>query len=126
LSEGLGPLREAVNEVMHHQFTHSRPAMHALQVLIDEADDAADEIDRLRARVLDLEAQCEAGAASEQRWLDWLVAQGLLHYYPFCKRPDGSNGPAWVLRRAYMTDGDSCEAWHADSAAGALQAFLRA
>ncbi len=50
------PLRQAVNEVMHHQFTHSRPAMHALQVLIDEADRAADEIDRLRARILELEA----------------------------------------------------------------------
>ena len=42
-------LREAVNEVLHHQFTHSRPAMHALQVLIDAADSAADEIERLWA-----------------------------------------------------------------------------
>lgn len=41
-------LREALNEVMHHQFTHSRPAMNALQVLIDEATEAADELDRLR------------------------------------------------------------------------------
>jgi hypothetical protein len=39
-------LREAVNEVMHHQFTHSRPAMHALQDLINAADAAADEIER--------------------------------------------------------------------------------
>ena len=47
----MNPLREAVNEVMHYQFTNSRPAMHALQVLINEADAAADEIERLRAAV---------------------------------------------------------------------------
>jgi hypothetical protein len=44
----MNPLREAVNEVMHYQFTNTRTAMHALQVLIDEADAAADEIERLR------------------------------------------------------------------------------
>jgi hypothetical protein len=62
-TEGLGPLREAVNELMHHQFTHSRPAMHALQVLIDEATDAADEIDRLRAALLDARDCVEAWGA---------------------------------------------------------------
>ena len=84
------------------------------------------EIHRLRAARGNAEAQCEAGAASEQRWIDWLMQHGLLHYYPSCQRPDGTNGPAWVLRTPYMTNGDSCEAWHVDSAAGALRAFLRA
>jgi hypothetical protein len=86
----------------------------------------ADEVLRLRARVLELEALCAAAAASEQRWIDWLVAQGLLHYHPVCKRPDATLGRAWVLRRAYMVNGDSCEAWSADSAAGVLKAFLSA
>jgi hypothetical protein len=87
---------------------------------------AASEIERLSARVLDLEAQCEAGAASEQRWIDWLVAQGLLHYHGMCHRPDRTHGPAWVLRRPRVIDGDSCEAWSADTAADALRGFLRA
>lgn len=68
LSEGLGPaeqrLREAVDAVMRYQFTHSRPGMHALQVLIDEADDAAYELERLRARVLELEAVHEDASGS--------------------------------------------------------------
>ena len=41
-------LRGAVNEIMCYQFTHGRPAMNALQVLIDDAEAAADEIERLR------------------------------------------------------------------------------
>lgn len=82
------------------------------------------EIDRLRARALELEAQCEAGAASEQRWVDWLVAIGLLHYYDRCKRPDETNGQAWVLRKPAVIDGSALEAWHPDTAAGALRAFL--
>ena len=60
----------------------------------------------------------------ETRLLEWMVEQGLLHYYPFCKRPDGTNGPAWVVRKVYMVQGDSCEAWHATSAAGALEKWL--
>jgi hypothetical protein len=67
----------------------------------------------------------EAGAASEQRWIDWLVQHGLLHFYTGCKRPDGSFGPAWVLRTPAVVNGDSCEAWHSETAAGALRAFLR-
>jgi ElaB/YqjD/DUF883 family membrane-anchored ribosome-binding protein len=47
----MNPLRKAVDDVMHYQFTNTRTAMHALQVLIDEADAAADEIDKLRAAV---------------------------------------------------------------------------
>jgi hypothetical protein len=134
------PVRDVVNAFMEHQLSGTRPAMTALQDLVDAAYSASVQIehlaaglaaaeearDALRARVLDLEAQCEAGAASEQRWIDWLVAQGLLHYYPHCKRPDGSNGPAWVLRSVHMTNGDSCEAWSADTAADALRGFLRA
>lgn len=85
----------------------------------------AHENDALRARVLELEAQCEAGAASEQRWIDWLVATGLLRYHNACHRPDGSHGPAWVLRAPSVIDGDSCVAWHAESAAGALREFLK-
>lgn len=83
-------------------------------------------IARLRARVLELEAQCEAGAASEQRWIDWLVATGLLHYHNACHRPDGSHGPAWVLRTPRVINGDACVAWQAESAAGALREFLKA
>ena len=41
-------LREAVNEVMRHQFTHSAEAMSALQRLVDAAEAGACEIDRLR------------------------------------------------------------------------------
>ena len=41
-------LREAVNVIMHYQFSHTRDAMHALQTLIDAAENAAYEIDRLR------------------------------------------------------------------------------
>ena len=41
-------LREAVNVIMHYQFTHTRDGMHALQTLIDAAENAAYEIDRLR------------------------------------------------------------------------------
>ena len=41
-------LREAVNVIMHYQFTCTRAGMHALQTLIDAAENAAYEIDRLR------------------------------------------------------------------------------
>ena len=61
-----------------------------------------------------------------QKWTDWLVKRGLLHYHDHCRRPDGSNGPAWVLRAPYMVNGDSCEAWSAGNAADALREFLRA
>ena len=117
-------LRSAHTDWHGDQIDDAAPPMDCLTA--GDVRSAADEIERLRARALELEAQCEAGAASEQTWIDWLVAQGLLHYYPHCQRPDRSNGPAWVLRRAYMTDGGSCEAWHATSAAGALREFLRA
>ena len=40
-------LRDAVNDVMRHQFTNSRSGMAALQDLIDEAEDAADRIEAL-------------------------------------------------------------------------------
>lgn len=89
----------------------------------DRCEDAR-EIAELRARVMLLESMCEAGAASEQKWIDWLVAQGLLHFYPMCHRPDRTNGPAWVLRKPASVWGDSCEAWSPDTAAGALRAFL--
>ena len=89
-------------------------------------EEAEAENAKLRARVLELEAQCEAGFGSEMRWLEWLTEQGLMHYHGHCKRPDGSSGPAWVLRTPATVSGDSCEAWHADSAAGALRKFLGA
>jgi hypothetical protein len=65
---------------------------------------------------------CEQSSAH----FDWLVAQGLLHFYPMCHRPDRTNGPAWVLRKPASVWGDSCEAWSPDTAAGALRAFLGA
>ena len=64
--------------------------------------------------------------AERQKWTEWLVKHGMLHYHDQCRRPDGSNGPAWVLRAPYMVNGDSCEAWSAGSAADALREFLRA
>ena len=54
----------------------------------------------------------------------WLVEQNLLHYHTHCRRPDGSKGPAWVVRKPCMVQGDSCEAWHATSAEGAVAAWL--
>jgi HAMP domain-containing protein len=76
LTDGLGPLREAVNEVMRYTFTNTRPAMHALQVLIDEADAAADEIDRLRSELGECSGALEAvGHPIEwQRRIDEAVA----------------------------------------------------
>jgi len=44
-------LREAVDEIMQYQFSHSREAMSALQRLVDAADDGAHEIERLRAEL---------------------------------------------------------------------------
>jgi HAMP domain-containing protein len=41
-------LREAVDMVMRHQWSHTRAAIDDLQVLLDAAGDAADEIERLR------------------------------------------------------------------------------
>lgn len=71
-----------------------------------------------------LELAVAAADAREQRLVDWMVEHGLLHYHESCRRPDGSHGPAWVVRTPYMANGDSCEAWHAYSAEGALRAFL--
>lgn len=88
-----------------------------------EAD--ADKIQQLQARVLELEAQCEAGAASEEKWLGWLKRVGLLHYYPDCRRPDGKDGQAWVLRRPFAINHDAIEAWSGESPEAALKAFLK-
>ena len=54
-------LRAAVAEIMHYQFTHGRPAMNALQDLIDDAEAAADEIERLRAALTKLDALLRDG-----------------------------------------------------------------
>ncbi len=58
------------------------------------------------------------------RLTEWMVEQGLLHYHDHCKRPDGSSGPAWVVRKPATVWGDACEAWHATSAAGAVDTWL--
>lgn len=59
MSESEGAvLRAAVSEVMRHQFTHSREAMTALQVLIDEAEDAAGRIDRLLNTLSAIDRHC--------------------------------------------------------------------
>jgi hypothetical protein len=57
------------------------------------------------------------------RLTEWMTQQGLLHYHAFCKRPDGSSGPAWIVRRPSIINGDSCEAW-SETAAGAVDAWL--
>ena len=44
-------LRAAVDGVMSHQWSNTQEAMTALQVLVDEAHKASDEIERLRALV---------------------------------------------------------------------------
>ena len=54
-------LRAAVNEIMHYQFTHGRPAMNALQVLIDDAEAAADEIERLQSSLDAERIACKQG-----------------------------------------------------------------
>ena len=64
--------------------------------------------------------------AEQTRLVEWLVDQHLLAYYAHCRRPDGTSGPAWVLRRSDAVNGDSCEAWDETSAFGALQTFLTA
>jgi hypothetical protein len=58
------------------------------------------------------------------RLSEWMAEQGLLHYHDYCKRPDGSGGPAWVVRKPATVWGHACEAWHATSAAGAVEAWL--
>jgi hypothetical protein len=119
---GEGKLLNAEPELTPCPQTHAGDGAYYRQLYEEaEAENA-----RLRARVLELQAQCEAGFSSEMRWLEWLTEQGLLHYHGHCTRPDGSSGPAWVLRTPATVNGDSCEAWHADSAAGALRKFLRA
>ncbi len=42
-------LRDAVRDVMDHQWSHNRTAMQALTDLVDAANSGADEINRLRA-----------------------------------------------------------------------------
>ena len=49
-------LREAVNDVMQHQWSNARPAMHALQSLLDAASDAGEEIEELRHDLAENEA----------------------------------------------------------------------
>lgn len=41
-------LRDAVRDVMDHQWSHNRTAMQALTDLVDAANSGADEIERLR------------------------------------------------------------------------------
>lgn len=47
-------LRDAVEEMMRHQLTGTRPAMQALTDLVEAGDAAADEIERLRAALREL------------------------------------------------------------------------
>ena len=44
-------LRDAVDDLMQYQFSHSREAMNALQRLVDAAEAGADEIERLREQL---------------------------------------------------------------------------
>lgn len=55
-------LREAVDEIMQYQFSHSREAMTALQRLVDAADAGASEIERLRYRVECLRGLCKSAS----------------------------------------------------------------
>ena len=55
---------------------------------------------------------------------EWMVNNGLLTYHGMCKRPDGTSGPAWVVRQPAVINGSSCEAWHTTSAAGAVDEWI--
>lgn len=94
------------------------------------------EIERLRAAVagptgyvtwqdaaIDERVRRVRAEAKIVRLTEWMAAQGLLHYHDHCKRPDGSSGPAWVVRKPAQVWGDACEAWHA-TAAGAVNTWL--
>ena len=51
MSDVFNYLRDAVDNFMQHQVTATKPAMTALQALVDEADRGAVEIERLRHEV---------------------------------------------------------------------------
>jgi hypothetical protein len=81
------------------------------------------ELEATREEVRIARAERDALRDKITRVTEWMTDNGLLHYHAFCKRPDGSSGPAWVVRRPSIIAGDSCEAWH-ETAAGAVDAWL--
>jgi hypothetical protein len=68
-------------------------------------------------------AEIERLRAERARMAEWLRDQGLLYYHDMCTRPDGTHGPAWVVREVLVRYG-SPVAWHPFSADGALAALL--
>jgi hypothetical protein len=68
-------LREAVDEIMQSQFSHSRDAMSALQRLVDAADDGAHEIERLRSELAILRDSAKDVIA----WCDQTDSGGALY-----------------------------------------------
>lgn len=67
LSEGLGPLAQAVRDVMAHQWSNNRQAMDALTRLVDAASDAQ----KVLKMVADI---AHSGGLALQTNLDALVA----------------------------------------------------
>lgn len=63
-------------------------------------------------------------AAKLARLTAWMTENGMLRYYSHCMRSDNTRGPAWVVLRPHRVIVGSCAAWHADSAAGAVDAWL--
>lgn len=51
----------------------------------------------------------------------WLKTVRLLHYERLCTRPDGTHGPAWIVRKPHSIDGDSCVGWHANNIDDAIK-----
>lgn len=94
-------LHDAVRDVMSHQWSHSRPAMHALTELVDAAEAAAFELDRLRRDNNNLRAHIhtcgphcrQAGCVNER-------LRAALAMIATPRRPDGT----------YNRDRAACEA----------------
>ena len=57
--------------------------------------------------------------------LEWMMRNGLLNYDHTCTRPDGTCGPAWVLRRPAIIDADAVTGWSATTARDAVEDAFR-
>jgi hypothetical protein len=108
-----GPIADAVLP-LNTALLDRQARIDTLTRQVKQADERGDEAMR-RAHVAE---------AKLTRLTEWMAEHALLHYHKHCKRPDGTSGPAWVVRNPAVVDGSSCEAWHAKSAAGAVEAWL--
>ena len=129
LSEGLGPAAPMERllafcdwERKHKPHPDGKP--HVAEWAAAEIERLAELADSEGSRAVNYLRRARAAETRIARLTEWMVEQGLLHYHDHCKRPDGSNGPAWVVRKPATVWGDACEAWHATSAAGAVEDWL--